>query len=149
MDKEVAEAVAGQLRDVGIEVDLEFEEFGTYVTSVINGTMDSDIWLIGWGSSTFDAGTTLKQFLHTDINTAYYDIDEATNLQVNQWIDESLTTLDDDARVAIYHQILEQVNQDVGFVNLYQQNSLYGLSTRVEWQPRGDELIDLSSASWK
>ena len=149
MDKEVAEAVAGQLEEVGIDVNLQFEEWGNYVNSIIGGTMDADIWLIGWGSSTFDAGTTLKQFLHTSLNTAYYDVDAATNEQVDQWIDDALMTLDADERVELYHKITNQANQDAAFVNLYQQNSLYGVSSRIEWQPRGDELIDISAASWK
>ncbi len=149
MDKEVAEAAAAQIEALGVRVNLVFEDFNTYVSKIINGTMDADLWLIGWGSATFDAGTTLLQWLHTNNPTAYYRVDEETNNKVDALLEEALITVDDNLREQLYEQIIEQVVKDVAFINLYQQNDLYGVSSRVNFTPRGDEIIDIFTTSWK
>ncbi|QOR34053.1 ABC transporter substrate-binding protein [Clostridium sp. 'deep sea'] len=149
MDKEVAEAVKLQLEAVGIEVELTFEEFGTYVTKIISGTMDADVWLIGWGSSTFDAGTTLKQWLYTPNKTAYYRVSKETNNHIDSLLEEALMTMEEVRRAEIYYDIIQQVHNDSAFINLYQQKDLYGVSDRVKFSPRSDELIDVKSIKWK
>ena len=111
--------------------------------------MDADLWLIGWGNGTFDAGATLNQWLHTSNSTAYYRVDEEVNMKVDNLIEEALVTLDDQKRENLYNQIIKQVVSDAAFVNLYQQNDLYGVRDELNWSARGDELIDLYSASWK
>ncbi len=149
LDKEVAQAVAAQISELGITVNLQFEDFNNYVSKIINGTMDADLWLIGWGNGTFDAGATLNQWLHTNNPTAYYEVEEETNMTVNSLIEEALVTLDDQKREDLYNQVIKQVVEDTAFVNLYQQNDLYGVNEELNWSARGDELIDLFNASWK
>ncbi len=149
MDKEVAEAVKLQLESLGIEVELIFEEWGSFVTRIMKGTMDADIWLIGWGSSTFDAGTTLKQWLYTPNKTAYYHVSKETNNHIDGLIDEALATMDESRRAETYHNIIQQVHNDAAFINLYQQKDLYGVSERIVFAPRSDELIDIKNIKWK
>ncbi len=149
LDKEVAQAVAAQIEELGIEVNLQFEDFNNYVSKIISGTMDADLWLIGWGNSTFDAGATLDQWLHTSNSTSYYRVENETNTKVDELIEEALITLDDQKREGIYKEIIKQVVSDTAFINLYQQNDLYGVNDELNWSARGDELIDVFSASWK
>ncbi|MFP4456557.1 MAG: ABC transporter substrate-binding protein [Clostridia bacterium] len=149
LDKEVAQAVAAQIGELGITVNLQFEDFNNYVSKIINGTMDADLWLIGWGNGTFDAGATLNQWLHTDNSTAYYSVDDNTNNTVDNLIEEALVTLDDQKREDLYNQVIKQVVADTAFINLYQQNDIYGVIDELNWSARGDELIDLFNASWK
>jgi len=149
LDKEVAQAVAAQISELGIDVNLQFEDFNNYVSKIIGGTMDADLWLIGWGNNTFDAGATLDQWLHTSNPTAFYRVDDEKNETVNSLIEEALVTLDDQKRENLYNQVIKLVVDDVAFVNLYQQNDLYGVNDELNWSARGDELIDIFSASWK
>lgn len=149
MDKEVAEAIKAQLQEVGIEVELTFEEWGSYVTSIIKGTIDADLWLIGWGSSTFDAGTTLQTFLHTSQPVAQYDVSETKNKWVDDQIDLALSTMNNDDRENIYHELIQQALADAPFVNLYQQCDIYGINTRINYTARSDELIDLAAVTFK
>ncbi len=148
MDKEVAEAIQADLSYVGLEVDLQFIEWGAYVGSIISGQIDADIWLIGWGSATFDAGTTLKQWLHTSQNMSQYRLSESRNEYIDNLIDQGLSTLDNTIREEIYHKILEEIQNDIPFVNLYQQKDIYGSSNRINWKPRSDEVIKVAEISW-
>ncbi|QOR34050.1 ABC transporter substrate-binding protein [Clostridium sp. 'deep sea'] len=149
MDKEVAEAIKNQLEQVGFEVELSFPEWGNYVAELFAGELKYDIWLIGWGSSTFDAGNTLNFWLNSSLKTCYYQTDKQTNDELNQLIKQALTEINEQDRINIYQQITNKIYNDATFVNLYQQVDLYGVSNRINWQPRPDESIRVYEASWK
>lgn len=149
MDKEVAEAVKLQLEQAGFEIDLTFEEWGNYATKTLQGTMDYDLWLIGWGSSTFDAGSTLNFWLNSALVTRYYQADAKTTEFLDNTLNTALKTIDENNRVEMYHQVIQKIYDDAAFVTLYQQEDLYGVSTRINWKARPDETIRLVDASWK
>ena len=148
MDKEVAEAIKNQLEQAGFEVSLAFPEWGNYVTQIFAGEIDYDIWLIGWGSSTYDAGNTLNFWLNSELKTCYYRSNESANEKINELLQQGLTEIDNQKRELIYKQIINMVYQDTAFVNLYQQVDLYGVSNRTNWSPRPDESIRVFEANW-
>ncbi len=149
MDKEVAEAIKLQLEEAGFEVNLTFEEWGNYATKCLQGALKYDLWLIGWGSSTFDAGSTLNFWLNSSLPTCYYQADSQVNEFLDQTLDIALKTVDEQHRVQLYHQVIEKIYDDAAFVPLYQQEDLYGVSNDINWQPRPDESIRLYQASYK
>jgi len=147
MDKEVSEAIAAQLNENGFDVNLTFEEWGSYATNTLQGNQSYDVWLIGWGSSTFDAGSTLDFWLNSALVTSYYD-----NPEVNQVLDnllnESKKTMDDTERAQLYEEVIQVVHDEAAFVPLYQQVNLYGMSDRINWDPRADEIVRVFNISW-
>ena len=54
-DKEVAEAVAGQLTKAGIKTTLRTFEFVNYLNNMVYVHKAGPVWLIGWGHPTMDA----------------------------------------------------------------------------------------------
>src|SRR6266581_2239402 len=54
-DKEVAEAITGQLNKAGIRTTLRTYDFVTYLNNMVYVHKAGPIWLIGWGSPTMDA----------------------------------------------------------------------------------------------
>jgi ABC-type transport system substrate-binding protein len=64
-DKEVAEAVAGQLTQAGIRTQLKVYEWTTYMNNISYRHGGAPIWLIGWGNPTWDADYTLTYFFRT------------------------------------------------------------------------------------
>ncbi|MFP4456559.1 MAG: ABC transporter substrate-binding protein [Clostridia bacterium] len=148
MDKEVAEAIASQLNSNGFDVDLSFEEWGSYATNTLQGNQDYDLWLIGWGSSTFDAGSTLDFWLNTSLVTSYYQ-DEEVNPMLDSLLNESKSTVDDSQRAQLYEEVIQIAHDNAAFVPLYQQVNLYGMSQRVNWTPRADEVIRAFNISWE
>ncbi|MGI6358765.1 MAG: ABC transporter substrate-binding protein [Bacillota bacterium] len=149
MDKEVAEAIKGQLEAVGIEVELKVMEWGVYVDQIMSRTLDTDMWLIGWGNSLFDADGSLYSWFHTGQRYYYYPVDEAKAQEMDQLLDRGRTTLDPTGREQAYHAALEQIHEEAPWLLLYQQLDIYGVNNRVQWSPRADEAIILHRAAWK
>lgn len=150
MDKEVAEAVKSQLEAIGLEVDLRLLEWGVYVDQIMSRTLDTDIWLIGWGSSLFDADGTLCSWFRTGTQTFfYYHMEEEKNAYMDNLLDLGRTTLAPEKREQYYHDALATLHEDAPWITLYQQVDIYGISQRVSWQPRSDETIVVYDVSWR
>jgi peptide/nickel transport system substrate-binding protein len=49
--------------------------------------------------------------------------------------------MDVEKRAKMYREAQEMVNEEALIVTLYEQKDLFGVSKRVQWAPRGDEMI--------
>ena len=142
MDKEVAQVITGQLKEVGIDVNLRVKEWGTFITSFRSETADlAPIWFMGWSIPTFDADAILYA-LWTPNTYSRYDNQEMTDL-----LTEARYTMDPEKRLKLYHDALALAREDMIQVPLYQLKDIYGKRTNVNWQPRTDERILLYGAS--
>ncbi len=132
-DKEVLEAVAGQLTKAGIKTTMRTYEFVNYL-----------IWLIGWGQGMMDAeGIYVPLFRSGSLLCNYYNAD------MDGMIDQAQTMMDEKQRLAQYHRINKLWIDDQAAVPLYQQIDLYGASKRLNWKARSDELIKAYDMSLK
>jgi peptide/nickel transport system substrate-binding protein len=136
-DREVAEAVAGQLTKAGIRTTLRVHEFVTYMNTMVYVHKAGPVYLLGWGSGgTYDAeGVYDPLFRSGKILTNYYNSDlDAMN-------DEAKQSMDPKRRLELFHRINRIVVDDAPAMPLYQQIDLYGVSKRLLWKARGDERI--------
>src|SRR6058998_247943 len=135
-DKEVAEAVTGQLAKSGIKATLRTFEFVNYLNNMTYKHKGGPIWLIGWGTPTLDAETIYGPLFRTGANLTSY-----SNPELDRLFDEAQAIMDEKKRLAEYHQINKLWVEDAAAVPLYQQLDLYGASKRLNWKARSDELI--------
>src|SRR5438132_1105476 len=135
-DKEVAEAVTGQLAKAGIKATLRTHEFVAYLNNLIYKHKGGPVWLIGWGTPTLDAETIYGPLFRTGANLTSY-----SNPELDRLFDEAQAIMDEKKRLAEYHQINKLWVEDAAAVPLYQQLDLYGASKRLNWKARSDELI--------
>lgn len=149
MDKEVAEAVKSQLTALGLEVDLKIQEWGVYVEKLMSRTVDADIFMIGWSSGIFDADGTLFSWFRSGERFGHYQFDADRMAQMDSILDEARTILDTERREELYRQALKMTKDDAAWIPLYQQSDIYGVSNRVQWNPRSDEFIQIYDAKWK
>ena len=140
-DVQVAQAVAAQLGAVGITVNQEVREYGAYVGELFAGNAP-DLFLIGWGNAPLDADFIFYPLLRTDELLSYYSSPELDAL-----LDEAHATLDRGVREEAYGAALELIQDEAPVIFLYKQRDAYGLSDRLEWEPRPDEFLWLYSAS--
>ena len=143
-DRQVAEAVVGQLAAVGVRAELRVQEWSSYVGQVLERSIPTDAWLIGWGNSQFDADNTMFSLLYggtieggapRSVFTYLYD---AT---LDALLAEARATVDQERRAELYADGLALVRDAAPWIFLYQQVDIYGVGTRVDWEPRPDELI--------
>jgi len=143
-DKEVAEAVAGQLTKAGIRTTLKTYEFVNYLNNMVYVHKAGPVWLIGWGQGTLDAeGIYVPLFRSGNIMSNYHNPD------FDRMLDEAQTIMDEKKRVAQFHAINKLWIEDQAAVPLYQQIDLYGASKRLNWKARSDELIKAFDMSLK
>lgn len=135
-DKEVAEALAGQLTKAGIRTQLKTYEWGTYLNSMFYIHNAGPVYLIGWGTTTYDAEIVyVPLFRSGRILSNYF------NHGFDGLIDEAQTVMDPRKRLELYHRINRLWVEDAAAMPLYQQIDLYGATKRMVWKARGDERL--------
>ncbi len=140
-DKQVAQAIAGYLGDVGVDVKLNVLEFGAFNDKLFSKQIDP-MFLVGWGNPVFDASYVFDFIVRTDglIRTIQ-------NEKIDGLLKKGRTTTDQDKRIAAYQEAVELVNEEAPAIFLYKQPVLYGMSARLNWTPRSDEFLWMYDAS--
>jgi peptide/nickel transport system substrate-binding protein len=143
-DKEVAEAVSGQLTKAGIRTTLRTHEFVSYLNNMVYVHKAGPVWLIGWGHPTMDAEAIyVPLFKSPGIFVNWHNDD------FNGMTEEAQSLMDEKKRLAQYHKINKLWIEETPSVPLYQQIDLYGASRRLSWKARSDELIRAYDMSLK
>jgi len=135
-DKEVAEAIAGQLTKAGIRTTLRVFEWGNYLNNMAYVHKAGPVWLIGWGTATYDAETVYVPLFHSGKILSNYH-----NADFDGTVDQAQTMMDPKKRLELYHKINRLWIEDAAAMPLYQQLDLYGATKRMVWKARGDEGI--------
>jgi peptide/nickel transport system substrate-binding protein len=140
-DKELAEAIAGQLSEAGIKANINLVE-----SAVLLGGWQKhdfgDMLLATWTSNTFDADGTLYPLFHSGTVWSNYN-----NPTMDQLLDQARSLLDRAAREPLYKQALQILHDDLPGVPLWEQFAIFGLSKRLQWKPRPDQELFLVEAS--
>lgn len=115
-DKEVALAVAGQLKKIGVEVDVEVIEWGQYLKELKLGKNEGntiEMFLLGWVSVTGEANHLLNTvFLTDNISPKGWNNMFYSNKKVDELIYLSSKTIDDNKRAEMFKQCQEIVIND-------------------------------------
>jgi peptide/nickel transport system substrate-binding protein len=143
-DKEVSEAVAGQLTQVGIRTQLKVYEWTTYMNNIAYRHGGAPMWLIGWGNTTWDADYTWVPMFHTGQILANY-----WNPDFNALLDEAQINMNPKRRQDLYSKAGRFFLDDPPAISLYQQIDNYGVSRRLQWTARPDERIEGYNMSFK
>jgi peptide/nickel transport system substrate-binding protein len=135
-DKEVAEAVSGQLTKAGIRTTVKTFEFVNYLNNMVYVHKAGPVWLIGWGTPTMDAETIYVPLFRSGnifVNWHHEDF--------NRMVDEAQTIMDEKKRLEQYTRINKLWIEEAPAVPLYQQIDLYGANKRLTWKARSDERL--------
>jgi peptide/nickel transport system substrate-binding protein len=142
-DKEVSEAVVGDLQKIGINAKVKINEWGTHV-NMIYAHKGGPSYLLGWGSASFDPDATLFPTLRTGQIVSHY-----SNTRLDALIEQGRSTMDKAKRQKIYSETSKLVKEDVPWAFAYQQIDIYGVSARVNFKPRPDEKLFVVNMSFK
>jgi peptide/nickel transport system substrate-binding protein len=138
-DKEIAEALAGEWGKIGVKVNLKFWEWGAWLDAADAGKLDGLIFA-SWGNPWMDADGTYYPLLKS--NTRYTGKWTGYGNEVlDGLLDEGRTTLDEGKRKEIYGRIQRLLQDDCPAVFMHGLEDVYGVSSRIEWKPRSDEMV--------
>lgn len=105
-------------------------EWGAYLDAVGEG--NSDMFVLGWSSATGDADYALHPNYHSDNlgsagNQTFYQ-----NEEVDEWLIQAREETDEDARLALYEQIEQQIVDDAPAIFTVHNDYIVGLSDHVD-----------------
>ena len=133
-DKELTEAVAGQLRDASINVNVKIVEWSDWLDLLFAGADKApDIQFSAHDNSLLDADRTLSAIYHSEGSQSAYK-----NEEVDKLIDEARTETDVAKREEMYHQAIQITYDEAPVAPLVNLEDIYGLSERLQWEPRLD-----------
>jgi len=148
-DKEICEAIAEDLSEVGVNATLNAQPKKEFFPKVL--ARNTSFHLLGWAADTADGAEIFDYMLTTagtqpgkgSVNLGYY-----SNPLVDEMGRRSSTTLDPEKRLTIMQEGFAIAMEDVAWVPLHLQSLLYGKASDVEWEPRADVKIVLDDISY-
>ncbi|WP_224268484.1 ABC transporter substrate-binding protein [Haloprofundus salinisoli] len=138
-DLEIAQAVVGYINELSnVDASVNQRDFGELAGQLTTGNIeDMPHWyLIGWGNMAFDASQTLIPLLSTGGALSSWSNEEFDNL-----MNEAGGTADAEQREQLLQEANQLAHDEAPWIFLNRQYSVYGASSRIDWQPRRDESI--------
>ena len=132
---EVAQVVASQLADVGVNVQINELEFSVYMNKYLQTKELAPTSLLAQAWPTIDADGMLNMFAPGN-NYAYWD-DAAFGAALEQ----GRSSTDVAVRTSAYKTATEIMCDEAPVVFLYTQPATYAYSNAVTWSPRGDDWV--------
>jgi peptide/nickel transport system substrate-binding protein len=139
-DKDMGEGIIGEVNKLGpeyIKVIPKLYEAGTFYQQANAGKLDGIIFN-SWGNWMFDADIDFGPLMRSKSTpTPDYPNDPA----LDKLVDEARVTIDEGKRKAIYNRLQRMVWESAYLIPGMQVVDMYGVSNRVNWKPRPDEMI--------
>ena len=143
-DKEVAEAIAGQLQEVGVTLNMNGSDIGTLVERIHTQEL-SGMHFFSMAPLIMDPDYLYRTHFYSQ-GLNQYGWTERTDAD----IEAAISTVDRAEREEIYSGLDSYLtNEHVPWIYMYLQNLIYGVDENLDWQPRPDEIIDLRGAKFK
>jgi peptide/nickel transport system substrate-binding protein len=142
--EESVEFVAAQLADIGVNTEIIATDFNTYrdvgrIPGTEEGAMDLKY---GWNSNEFFDGGRILSHITCDGPSSKICIPE-----VDELMELGATSLDPAVREKAYQDVWAILHDNPYAIYLLQQNLLYGMSERLNWEPRLDDEYYVSTMS--
>lgn len=143
--KEIAEALASQLRKVGVDASVRVWDWGVLKPKILNG--ERSMAVVDWGNSTLDPyGILNPQFITNGRgNYAIY-----SNPRVDELLKEAGSIADQEKRKAMYKEAQQIIYDDAAWIFGYGTNAVEACTANVEnWEPSPDSRINLHDVKLK
>ncbi len=141
----LAQAVAGQFRNIGIDASVRVWDYGVVKPQLLN--CERTAFLEDWGDSAFDPVGHFEAKWHTRVEGEPYgrgNFSCYTNERVDELIKLGETTVDTDERQTIYDEAQQIVYDEAPAVFLILPEEAEAASDRVQnWEPASDSRINL------
>jgi peptide/nickel transport system substrate-binding protein len=145
-DAKIAQAVAQMLSRIGVDTKVVAMPSSTYFTQATD--LKFSFMLLGWGTGTGEASSSLKALLMTYNREKGYGTANRgrySNSKVDALTEDALQTVDDVKRGAYLQRATELAINDTGVIPLHFQVNLWATRDGIGYAPRVDE----QTAAWK
>ncbi|MCE7791335.1 peptide-binding protein [Salipaludibacillus sp. CUR1] len=127
--EDIAVIIQSMLNEVGVEVDVEYVEWGAFLDQIYPPNWDFDAIILGWALGT---DPDPRAIWHTE------EIEQGQNYtgfsrdDVDELIDENVLIVDQDERAEALHEIFEIIAEEQPYTFLYYPNDLVAIPTNLE-----------------
>lgn len=127
---QIAEIMQAQLKEIGLDISVQTLEWGAFLTATGNG--DLDMFMMGWGPSTYDGDYGLYPNFHSSQfgingNRTFY-----SNQKVDELLDNAKKEMDIEKRRSMYTEVVNIINEDAPVLPLNYSNTIIGVSNNLE-----------------
>lgn len=141
-DRELTEAVAGYWTDAGITVDVKIFEFDEYLDRLFDRETRAPAIFVTSSNELLDAAR---------VTASYYNLNGVgasnNDEELAGWLEDAAVETDTDAREELYAQATQKACDEAYFSFLLNIEDIYGMSERLEWEPRVDAKLIVSEMS--
>jgi peptide/nickel transport system substrate-binding protein len=143
--KQVYEAIAQDMQAVGFKVNLQFIPDATTRVNQVSDGKGGPMFSWDWGYySVFDADGILWDIHHSSAPLCYWKSPELDKL-----LEDGRSTLDDAKRKEAYSKAQKLLHDEAVVLFLWSATSVWGVSKRIDWQGRADEIDRIFEAKPK
>lgn len=135
-DKVLVESVAQYWRQVGLNVKVDVLDFNTWLSALFNAKTRPQVIFVSTDNPIYDADRTLSTYYESTGGGA-----SNSDAQMKKWIDQARTETNVPKRLGLYHKVVEKANKQAYLVWLLNLKNVWGLSKRLDWQPRQDGVM--------
>jgi peptide/nickel transport system substrate-binding protein len=144
LGEDIAQAVAGYLGKVGVNVKVDIVDFGVFAKATQTRQIPA-AFFAGWGESFFNPIDEAQ----VAIQCGTTGFSWFCNKGVDSLITKAATTLNPKKQDAVIVRFQQAIQKDPPFIYLFAYKDIYGISKRLVWTPRTDETIYMYEASLK
>ncbi|MUK88742.1 glutathione ABC transporter substrate-binding protein [Ornithinibacillus sp. L9] len=127
---DVATNVQAQLKEFGIDVEVEVVEWGAYLEQTANG--EHDMFILGWSTVTGDADYGLYALFHSDNVGDPGNRTFTKDEDLDAILDAARQESDPDERLALYKEAQELLTDIAPMLYIHHQEYLLGVSDKVK-----------------
>ena len=141
-DRQLAEAIMGDLAKVGIKAKLQWLQYATLRDKVRKGEVPMSF--MAWGSASInDAANSTGYFFGKGPD------DTTQDPRVVELIKKGATEVDPAKRLALYDEAHKIITQNAYWLPLWSYAYFYAMTEDLQFQPTPDEIPHMYRASWK
>lgn len=139
---EICQIIQAQLKEVGIDCEIQTLEFGTFLDKIGEG--EHDLCLMTWSTGTVDADFTYyAQYSSTQHGIYGNMMSEGLFPGLDEALEEGRSTSDQETRMAAYKKVEDIVAENSIYRPLVCRSSVVGLSAKVEgFELRANDIYD-------
>lgn len=126
---DIVTAIAAQLREIGISVEIQQFEWGAYIDALATG--DHEMFIMGWGSVTGDADYGLFPLFHSSVPAEAGNRTFFANDRVDELLQQGRSTTDEAERLEIYAEAQAIIVEEAPWIFLVTGEVSAGLQGNI------------------
>lgn len=142
MDSEVAQAIAAQLGEIGIDVEVNVNEYVTYISKIEEGDIE-DMAISSFGTQFVPSNTFESLFLADSASSIF-----SAPSEMEEMIKEVSPIMDPDERKEYYDELQHMAVEEAAWVPLWQQGDIYAVDEDLTFNPRVDQRYMIQDMEW-